>query len=122
MARTVDIPHLLFPLRLTEAGTLAVLEQDTIEDVRQCVTVLLRTPLQARPLAPEVGVPELLFGAQIDALLLAAALEDPQTGDPRARVTVTSSPPDEAGNQALVVRVALADGAAGQDPDATDMP
>jgi phage baseplate assembly protein W len=104
VAEYPEIPHLAFPLRL-DGGSFAVVEQDTVEDVRQCVHVLLRTPLGIRPLAPEVGVDDPTFTEGVDGDALAAQLEEQE---PRAVVTVTTSPIDERGEQVLEVRVALA--------------
>lgn len=105
MAEYPEIPHLAFPLRLTDSGSFAVVEQDTIDDVRQCVHVLLRTPLGVRPLAPEIGVEDPTFETGIDGDVLAATLEEQE---PRASVTVVAAPVDPSGEQQLEVRVALA--------------
>jgi hypothetical protein len=104
----VEIPHLAWPLTLANDGALAQVEEGTIEDVRQCVRVLLLTPLRVRPLAPDIGVEDPTF-APVDEAALAARLEEL---DDRARVSVIASPPDAAGEQQIEVRVGLVD-----DPD-----
>lgn len=104
----IEIPHIAFPLRQAPAadgGGLVEVEQDTIDDVRQCVHVLLRTPLGVRPLAPQVGVEDPTF-TRVDGDVLAATLEDQED---RAAVTVTASPVDATGEQQIEVLVALAD-------------
>lgn len=107
-----DIPvvrHLRWPFRLTVAtdvpqAPLALVEQDTIDDVRQCVHLLLKTPPAARPLAPQIGVAEATFTAGIDAQQLAATLEEMED---RARITVTAAAVDAAGRQTVQILVAL---------------
>jgi phage baseplate assembly protein W len=103
-----DVPHLAFPLRLAEDGGFAVVEQDTLEDVRQCVHVVLVTPRGSRPLAPNVGIEDPAFMAGVDAAELQAALEG-DDGEPRARVTIEADPVSAGGEQSVSVRVDLAD-------------
>jgi phage baseplate assembly protein W len=105
----IDIPQLTYPLALT-GGDFAQVEQGTLDDVRQNVLVLLRTPLGVRPLAPDVGVQDPTF-TTVDPEALQATLTDADTGEPRARVTVTADPIDPAGEQRVAVDVALADDA-----------
>lgn len=100
-----DIPHIAYPLRLTATG-LEQVEQDSIDDVRQCVHVLLRTPVGARPLAPDVGVEDPTFSEGVDPEQLAAELEGQED---RARITITAAAPDETGEQAVQIAVDLAD-------------
>lgn len=105
MADDITVPHLAFPLRQAADGGLAVVEQDTIDDVRQCVHVLLRTPIGARPLAPAVGVDDPTFSSGVDGDELAARLEDQE---PRATVSVSASVVDDTGGQEIEIDVALA--------------
>jgi phage baseplate assembly protein W len=100
-----EVPHLKVPLELADDGSFAVVEQDTIDDVRQCVQVLLHTPLGIRPLAPDIGVEDPTFGMGVDPHALAAVLEEQE---PRAAVTVLAAPVDPSGEQLLEVHVALA--------------
>lgn len=102
-------PHLAFPLRLN-SGRLAANEEGSLPEVRDSIRVLLRTPLGARPLAPQVGVPDPTFtttGTQPE--LLTAALTHPETGDPRATVQIHATPVTATGRQNVTVRVGLAD-------------
>jgi phage baseplate assembly protein W len=99
-----DVPHLQWPLRIHD-GRLQVVEQDTIEDVRQCVHALLVTPRGARPLAPELGIDDPTF-IGVDPERLAADLQD---AEPRAIVTVELAGPDQHGQQQVPVHVELAD-------------
>lgn len=115
-----DRPHLAFPLELSDDGRLVVHEQDTLEDVRSCVRVLLRTPLGARPLAPDVGVPDPTFTRGINPPVLKRTLEHPDNGEPRADVTVRALDPLPSGQQQVSIGVDLADEPRGIDPDAID--
>jgi phage baseplate assembly protein W len=98
-----DVPHLAWPLRM-DGTSLADVEQDTIDDVRQCVNVLLHTPPGARPLAPDVGIEDLAF-AGVDGEVLAAQLEDQED---RATVRIVVAPTDETGEQVAELHVSLA--------------
>jgi phage baseplate assembly protein W len=112
-----DAPHLAWPLRMTTAGSLKVVAQDSLADVQQCVHILLRTPLGYRPLAPDVGVPDPTFTDGINATALAARLMHERNGEPRADVTVDAPPPDATGGQPVRIRVRLADPDVFGDPD-----
>lgn len=79
------IPHLKFPLELDPDGTFAVVEQDLIDDVRQCVFIAKRTQLGSRPASPTSGVEDPTF-TTVDPEVLQATLE---AQEPRASVTVT---------------------------------
>ncbi len=98
------VPHLAFPLRRAPAGELLAVEQDTLEDVRQCVHVLLRTPRGARPLAPDVGIEDPTFTSGVQAEVLQAQLEDDED---RAHVDVAAGRVGPTGAQAVQVNVQL---------------
>lgn len=108
MARNVDIPHIVWPLRLDSTGRLQVHDQDSLEEVRQNVQILLRTPLGARPLAPDVGIPDPTFTRGIDAYDLTTRLTDEDTGEPRAIVDIQTNPIDGSGRQQTQITVTLA--------------
>src|SRR5690606_15301925 len=99
------VPHLAYPLRRAASGALAVVEQDTLADVRQCVHLLARTPRGARPLAPDIGVEDPTFGGGVDPLALAGDLE---SWEPRAAVRVEADGPGGDGAQRVRVHVDLA--------------
>lgn len=61
-----NTPHLALPVRVDPDGTFAVVEQDTGDDVRQCVEVLFRTTPGQRIEIPEYGMADLLFAVRID--------------------------------------------------------
>lgn len=97
-----EIPHIAWPLRFA-GDRLAVVEQDTLADVRQCVHLLVHTPIGARPLAPEIGLEDPTF-AGVDPEVLEADLEE---WEDRAAVTVAATlSPD--GRQGVRIDVALA--------------
>lgn len=55
------IPHFRWPLSLGADGTFATVEQDTLDDVGQCVAVLVLTRRGERVELPEYGIPAPLF-------------------------------------------------------------
>lgn len=107
-----DLPQLAWPLRQDSAGGLVEVEQDTIDDVRQCINVLLHTPPGSRPLAPDVGIEDQTF-TRIDTDALTSALEDQED---RALVTVTVAQADGTGEQQMEIAVALAGTPADEEP------
>lgn len=99
----IETPHLAFPLRFDSAThSLAQVEQDELEDIEQCVFVLMKTPLGVRPLAPDIGVEDPTFSEGIDPQLLTADLENME---PRARVTITAEPVGATGEQVVTISV-----------------
>lgn len=111
-----EVPHIAFPLRRDPDG-LAQVEQDELDDVRQCVHVLLLTPRGSRPLAPDIGVEDPTFADEIDTELLETQLEEMED---RARVTITSTGPDATGEQQLEITVDLASNPSTDDGDEED--
>lgn len=99
-----EVPHLRWPLQLA-GGMLLAVEQDTIDDVEQCVHVLLSTPVGSRPLAPDIGAADPTF-VGVDPADLESRLTDPDLGEPRADVTVSVTDGPE---QVVSVQVALAE-------------
>lgn len=66
-----DVPHFDLPFRYV-AGAPAVVEQDGIDDVANCVEAILLTTQGRRTEIPEFGVPEQVFKNQplkLDELL-----------------------------------------------------
>ncbi len=56
----VDTPHFGFPFRV-ENGAVATVEQDSHDEVADCVLTALNTPVGSRIEAPEYGIPDELF-------------------------------------------------------------
>ena len=60
---SVDAPHFDLPFRLGPSGA-NVVEQDTIEDVANCVTAIVSTHVGWRAEAPTFGIPDLTMRRQ----------------------------------------------------------
>lgn len=101
----VETPHLKWPFRVA-VGRFQVVEQDTIDDVVQCVHVLLNTPLGFRPLAPDVGVIDGLWRSRFETDRLVADLGE---WEPRGEITADTAGVDGAGEQSVNVNVDLAE-------------
>lgn len=80
----MGIPHLSWPLTLNSNGSFAALEQDSVEELAQCVAVLIVTPAGSRMEAPDYGSPRPEFGAVDAAATYAAVLE----WEPRVDLTL----------------------------------
>ena len=55
-----DVPHLKVPLALA-GSAFAVVEQDSPEEIEQCVLAVLKTPVGSRIDAAEFGTPDHTF-------------------------------------------------------------
>lgn len=65
------ISHFSFPFTI-QNGQMLTCEQDSIEEIQDCVEVLLLTPTGSRLVFPSYGTPELLFSqspANIPAII-----------------------------------------------------
>lgn len=78
-----DAPHFAVPFRL--GGTsFAAVEQDSDEEILQCVEAVVRTPLGSRVLdAPDFGIPDPTFrqlgaGASADEIVAAVEEDEPR--------------------------------------------
>lgn len=88
MARP-EIPHLSVPLRLA-GDRLATVEQDSLEEVGQCVETICRYPVGSRPELPEFGIPDFTFRpVPISPTELADAIGE---WEPRATALVEETP------------------------------
>ncbi len=74
------IQHFSLPFRIV-AGTAATSEQDTLEEIRDCVEAILRTPKGSRVELPAFGIPDTTFSAAADAALIEQAVAE---WEPRA--------------------------------------
>jgi phage baseplate assembly protein W len=81
--------RLAWPLRVVD-GRLATVEQDSPEDIQQCLKAILLTRIGERPDLPEMGCAELVFGEQ--PLELDAIREVLARHEPRAAVLATTHP------------------------------
>jgi phage baseplate assembly protein W len=61
MATYPDNPHFAFPFRFTVSNKADVIEQDSPEEVNQCVEIILRYPRGYRVDLPEFGIRDQSF-------------------------------------------------------------
>lgn len=73
--------HFRLPFRVGDDGHFETLDQDSAEDVIQCLMVVARCPIGARTELPQFGIPELEFQRDIPLVALLHAL---YTWEPRA--------------------------------------
>jgi phage baseplate assembly protein W len=86
-----NVPHLAFPFGLTRDGSVGTVPQDTLEEITQCVQVLLGTALGSREDLLEYGISDPTF-AVLDTDAISAAIAE---WEPRAVVKLTRpAPPD----------------------------
>lgn len=82
-----DIPHFELPFRVI--GTTArYVEQDSAEDVVQCVRSILSTRKRERPEAPDFGIEDPTFANRVDVGEITATLQE---WEPRAATEVIES-------------------------------
>lgn len=80
-----SVPQLKFPFSVV-GGKVAMVEQDSIEDIKQCVLACLSTPRGSRPEDPEYGIRAGLFSKQTSNLDVTAILAAVEEAEPRARL------------------------------------
>jgi phage baseplate assembly protein W len=95
------VPHFALPFRVTAAGSVAVVEQDTFEEIAQCVGVLFSTTRGERLELPDYGIPNPVFQAEaaVNTAELAMAVKQ---WEPRATALVHSTVIDESLRHLLV--------------------
>ena len=79
------IPHLSFPLRV-EGGKVASVEQDSPEEIRNCVLASLNTFVGSRIDAPEYGIVDETFKRQTTNPSVDTYLRAVEEDEPRAHV------------------------------------
>jgi phage baseplate assembly protein W len=62
MADDVVIPHFDYPFQFNANGRVQVVEQDSEDDIINCVVALIKTPLGFREDLPDYGVADIIFG------------------------------------------------------------
>lgn len=83
------VPHLQVPIRF-QNGRAVLVEQDSPEEIEQCVEAVLRCPLGYRLELPEFGVADHAFEEQpVDTEDIQAAIT---TWEPRADVLIEEHP------------------------------
>lgn len=86
----IDTPHLKFPFHLQADGTSAMYtEQDSDDDIMDCVEILLRTERGSRIEVPDYGIPDQVFReAGADYEVIEEAISE---WEPRADAKVRQS-------------------------------
>lgn len=93
-------PHFAMPFRV-ENGSVVTVEQDSIEEITQCVEACCHTLIGSRIDAPEYGIPDESFKTQVpnpSAAVYLAAIEE---AEPRAHLL------GEATVEGLIRRIVL---------------
>lgn len=81
----VAMPHLRLPFSVVN-GRAQVVEQNSIEEVTQCVLACLSTPYGSRQDAPEYGIDAGLFSKQSIRQDISPILAAVEEAEPRARL------------------------------------
>jgi phage baseplate assembly protein W len=89
----VQTPHLQMPFKLGGInGAAFVNEQDSYEDVLDCVKAILAYPAGTNVAQPGFGIPDVLF-RQITAAGIASGLQQAiRQWEPRSDIVVTENP------------------------------
>lgn len=89
---TITTPHLAVPLRF-DMYRLVLVEQDSAEEVAQCVAAVLRTERGTREGRPDFGVPDPTF-RQVgpDGIVAEDVIDAVLEAEPRASVLADGSP------------------------------
>lgn len=85
----IETPHFALPLRFNRGSTVCN-EQDTIEDIADCVEAILRTGPGDLGENPDFGTPPLIF--QQRPLNLDDVINRVELWEPRARVVMEEAP------------------------------
>lgn len=80
----MGVPHFSVPFRVDGTGRFVTVEQDTPEEIAQCVAVIIGTPEGSRVEVPDFGCPRAEFVGP-DPAGIVAAVED---WEPRAVLSV----------------------------------
>jgi hypothetical protein len=83
-----DVPHFSLPFRFATPAA-AVSEQDSVDEIGDCVMAVLLCPIGFRVELPPFGSPDPTFEREIDLDAMAAAIE---TWEPRAATYLTEYP------------------------------
>jgi phage baseplate assembly protein W len=99
-----DLPHIRFPIALDGIGRFQVVEQDSLEDIEQCVTAILRTPLGFSDAVPDLGLTYQPFyegGADVTEIQEQLAAHEPRVD------ALVDEDPDRLNDALAVVNVRL---------------
>ena len=84
-----DVPHFDLPFRFT-ASQAAVVEQDSVEEIAECVLAILLCPQGYRVELPEFGLADPTFSTP--GVDLAAVRQAVELWEPRADLLLTQRP------------------------------
>ena len=87
----VTVPHLTWPLRL-DGTSLAVVEQDSTDEIAQSVSLLLSTTRATRLELPDYGIDDPTFGRQLNNAEVVAQIAE---WEPRAVADSEATAVDE---------------------------
>lgn len=82
-----DIGHIAYPFRWGPHGNAVELEQDTLDDIVNCVEVIVRTDIGALEDLPEMGIDDPTFQHTTNVLQLSAQIN---LWEPRANVQINA--------------------------------
>jgi phage baseplate assembly protein W len=83
-----DVPHFSLPFRFATPQA-AVSEQDTVDEVGDCILSILVCPVGFRVELPTFGTPDPTFESPIDLDAIQTSIE---TWEPRAAMALTEQP------------------------------
>jgi hypothetical protein len=87
---TPTVPHFDLPFRFTTQGHPVVVEQDSVDDVSNCVQAIMLTVRGTRTESPDFGISDLTFEKQPISLDDVSGAIDDQ--EPRARYALSQKP------------------------------
>lgn len=87
--RQVLVPRFKMPLSLGPTGSFQVVEQDSVEDVVQCVEALLLTLEGQRLELPDYGIPDPVFSTTLPLAEIQSRIEE---WEPRAEILMQERP------------------------------
>lgn len=86
----MQTPHFDLPFRFMHRGGAASVEQDSFEDITNCVECIVRTPYGFRVDAPEFGFPNLELFEQ--PVLSSDVIDLVDSQEPRASLILSENP------------------------------
>jgi len=99
----VAVNHFVIPFQYDATGAAAVVEQDTIGELSQCVRVLLSTPLGTRIEQFDYGIPDVTFTSESRVIAqIQAALA---RWEPRAIGTQLTVTPGSDGSTSIIAKI-----------------
>lgn len=85
-----DVPHFDIPFRFDTTGHAVTVEQDSLEEISNCVEAVMRTIIGQRIEAPDFGIPDPTFSTQ--PLALQQIIDAVLVQEPRAALLLEQHP------------------------------